>query len=103
MVDDMPFGGCYRLINKKPVPCRTKEEFLEAMTDRWQIKTVVGGCMVSTVFLAWDHGLVPGTPTEIFETMVFPGRRLVSRYCRYEDAVEGHEMTVEKLRRDTDD
>ena len=27
-------------------------------------------------------------------------RREVSRYCRYEDAVEGHEMTVEKLRRE---
>lgn len=29
--------------------------------------------------------------------------RLVSRYCRYEDAVEGHEMTVEKLRRELND
>ena len=66
--------------------------------DRKIARTEVGGLVVSTVFLGLDHAFGGGPPL-LFETMVFDGEEEeTERYHTYDEAVEGHEKMVEKVR-----
>lgn len=87
----------YKMVGKDVVPCRNDEEFVEAMANRWQIRTDIGDMMVSTVFLGLDHRFIPDGPPVVFETMVFPECQEMVRYCTFDDAVEGHKVMVEKV------
>lgn len=54
---------------------------------------------VSTVFLGLDHQWGVGPPI-LFETMVFGGEwdDYQERYSTWDEAVEGHKRTVEKIK-----
>lgn len=69
-------------------------------SDRRVAVTVIWPSVrVSTVFLGINHGW--GESDVWFETMVFGGPcdEYCRRYSTYEQAVSGHEMVVEKVRR----
>jgi len=60
---------------------------------------IVDGVTVSTVFLGTDHGF--GGHREFFETMTFGGaydQLLIGRCATWDEAVEGHRVTVNRLR-----
>ena len=54
---------------------------------------------VSTIFLGLDHSFVEDSPV-LWKTMVFGGEfdQMQERYYCYEDAVNGHERWLEKVR-----
>lgn len=56
---------------------------------------------ISTVFLGFDHGHIEGGDPILFETMVFGGRydRYQRRYSTWEKAEEGHQATVEMVKK----
>jgi hypothetical protein len=63
-------------------------------------KTQIGNVEVSTVFLTLDHGFGSGPPI-LFETMVFDGSgngQDCVRYATWDEAVEGHEKIVQRIR-----
>lgn len=62
---------------------------------------VTSGVVVSTVFLGLDHNF--GKPADgplVFETMVFGGPfdGAMFRYCRFDDALRGHEGVLAYVR-----
>lgn len=66
--------------------------------DKAVAKTNVDDVIVSTVFLALEHGFDLGQPI-LFETMVFGGEfdQEMARYTTWEDAEIGHQVMVEKV------
>ncbi len=84
----------YKLINKKVIPCKSLEEYID-----WSIKnstiilqtTITLKIRVSTVFLGLDHGFNNGKPI-VFETMIFGGKhdQYQKKYSSYKEAVQGH-------------
>lgn len=58
-------------------------------------------CEVSTVFLGIDHGYTENGPPIVFETLVFGGPMADSmrRYATWDEAVAGHEETVDLCRK----
>lgn len=62
---------------------------------------MVGGCLVSTIFLGLDHRFSDHGPPLVFETMVFVGGDggavLVERYSTWSDALIGHRAKVREL------
>jgi hypothetical protein len=89
----------YKLNGKQPVPCESLDEgavFLKGLNRVG--KTVVGNCLVLTVFLGLDHGWGFTERPILFETMVFGGFRLLqSRYATWEEAEAGHRDWVEAI------
>jgi len=97
----------YILDGKTPVPCEievwgkwlTKDD----KNDRKVKKTVIGEINISTVFLGLDHRF--GHKGEwlpiLFETMVFGGKLdgQMDRYCSWEQAEEGHEAMVKRVKK----
>jgi hypothetical protein len=86
------------------------QEQMETWVDWWSrhdnrlikrdvIDTAETEVMISTVFLGIDHSFEPETPI-LFETMVFGSDMdgLQHRYKTREDALEGHERTVQLVR-----
>src|SRR5687768_2382957 len=70
-------------------------------TDRRVAVTEVSDDVrVSTVFLGSDHNWIGGEPI-LWETLVFGGELdgEMERYSTVEEAVEGHEKVVEKVRK----
>jgi hypothetical protein len=70
-------------------------------TDQRVGRTVVGDCIVSTVWLfGIDHGYRDGEPPIIFETMIFgePYHNDLRRYATEEQAMRGHLAAVDNLR-----
>ena len=59
----------------------------------------VGDVRISTIFLGLDFNLVNDSPL-LWETMVFGGEfdRQIQRYHSYEDALNGHQRWIEKIR-----
>lgn len=62
-------------------------------------KTVLGDATISTVFLGLNHNLGKGPPL-VFETIVFGGPldQECERYSTWEEAEEGHNKWVEKVK-----
>lgn len=67
--------------------------------DRTVEKTYIQDCEISTVFLGLDHQWLDGPPI-LFETMIFGGKLDGEcwRYSTWEEAREGHEAAVEKVK-----
>lgn len=89
----------YILDGHLPVPAPLEEWadwFEHHQSDRIVHQTNVGEAQVSTVFLGLDFSFIPGTRRQIFETMVFGGRRdgLCRRYATWDEAEAGHVLTV---------
>ncbi len=93
----------YILDGKTPVTC----EVLEwakwfGKNDRKVNHTEIGNFIISTVFLGLDHRF--GCKSEwlpiLFETMVFEGGACadMDRYSSWEQAEEGHDRMVEKVK-----
>lgn len=68
--------------------------------DRHVCDTFVGSVRVSTIFLSLNHGFDPDGPPVLFETMVFGGPmdREMDRYSTFDEAVAGHNNTVDKVK-----
>jgi hypothetical protein len=97
----------YILDGTKPVRCddlSTWSAWFER-ANRDVAKTVVGGMMVSTVFLGIDHNFLDHGPPVLFETMVFADAETFDddlgqwRYCTWGEAEEGHRTVVANLER----
>ncbi len=93
--------GQYILVDKRPLLVTDTEEWSRWVetADRTVAKTEVGGGMVSTVFLTFDHSFSDEGPPLLFETMVFDADDdalddLTRRYSTWEQAVAGHEEVV---------
>jgi hypothetical protein len=94
----------YILENKKPVV----EEDL-AKWSRWfedpdncrVAETKIGYIRISTVFLGIDHNFDSSGEPVLFETMIFGGKFHLeqARYCSWEEAEQGHEVSVKKVKR----
>lgn len=93
------FDFAYRMEGRKVLPCRDEKEFIEAITNRWGVKTRVGGDVVSTVFLCLDQNYILGGNPLVFETMVFPACEICVRYFTFEEAIAGHNSVVKDLTR----
>lgn len=98
---DRPFLGIYDR-GGNPISMRTWARLLEFGGRAYKAvrQEQVGEYWVSTVWLGFDHSFRDGPPL-IFETMVFKGSWEdldMDRYSTEEEAVEGHERMVEKVR-----
>lgn len=85
----------YRLEGRETFPCMTAEaSYIIGNAKNSLVKTEVGVCLVSTVFLCINHNFGLGEPI-LFETMVFPNGSLIEEYCEryttYDEAMEGHQ------------
>lgn len=97
----------YILDGRKPVRCYDLIDWSGWFdrADRAVAKTVVGGTMVSTVFLGIDHNFFGHGCPVLFETMVFCDEETCNdgfgqwRYCTWEEAEAGHRDVVAKLER----
>jgi hypothetical protein len=89
-----------RLIHKQVVeaPMLEAAKAMENVKERIVGKTQIGDVEVSTVFLAFNHG-IDDRPLW-FETMVFGGEhdQYQERYETYSQAEEGHKRVVEMVR-----
>lgn len=96
----------YILIGQTPVlepDLLTWGEWFET-ADRIVAKTEVGGSIVSTVFLGFDHRFRSDGPPLIFETMVFDtdGIGCEMRRCStWLEAERQHAGVVEEVKRDS--
>lgn len=100
----------YKLEGKTPVPC-SMEEFIEWQAELLRttgkrvvhVKDIhlVDGTRVSTVFLAFDHGMWSEKPI-LFETMIFGGDHdgYQERYSTWDEAEIGHAYAVELASRE---
>lgn len=86
--------------NNKPVLTESIDEYLdwERNNSRTIARHIIGDVIVSTVFLGLDHSWDGEIPV-LWETMVFNGRhdQWQDRYISYEDALEGHQQTIELI------
>jgi len=80
---------------------RPAEDYKQAVEsgDKTVARTTVGASLVSTVFLALNHGY-DGGPVLIFETLVFGGglSDMMIRYSSEAEALAGHDEIVAKVR-----
>lgn len=94
----------YLLDENNNVVAGSQSEAEKLLTsDRKIIKQQgIGDYWVSTVFLVIDHNYCHSDEKRpvLFETMVFPTDiALFQRYCTYEEALNGHNEIVEKLKK----
>lgn len=94
----------YKLAGKETVPSTLMDWAMSVQNkESKQVgKTeFVGGVLVSTVFLGFDHGWGDELPC-LFETMVFGGQHDMyqERYSTFDEAEEGHKR-VEKMVRES--
>jgi hypothetical protein len=96
----------YILVGKDAGPCSDllKWALWFETANRRVAETFVGSVRVSTVFLGLDYRFSnPHSESPIlFETMVFGGPHDgdKERYCSWEEAEEGHEQMVERIKRE---
>ncbi len=102
---------------KEPVLCEDMDRlgaWMKKPKNRVVGSTVVGGLLVSTVFLGLDHG--EDGELVLFETVVFANKTsssmlggrpfeyresfdtLTIRYSTYADALAGHQEAVERIK-----
>lgn len=94
----------YKLDDNKNVVSCTADEAEEFLGSEKKIvkQETVGGYFISTVFLGVDHNFqsLSKEPPILFETMLHHKGEWMDfqrRYCTYKDALDGHNMIVEKL------
>ena len=94
-------SGEWYTLDENKVPVRTRDEKSAFGGDRHVALTNLanGGIQVSTVFLGLDHGYDNGPPV-LFETLVFGGLLdgEMERYCTWDEAEQGHEAMVDRVR-----
>jgi hypothetical protein len=88
--------------NKQSIPCNVLEwaRFFNDIGNRRVAFTVLGDTNVSTVFLGLDHSFGGPVPV-LFETLAhnpINEDELMERYTTWEEAVEGHNKMVEKIK-----
>jgi len=73
--------------------------------DRTVARTDLGYALVSTVFLGLDHNILGEGPPKLFETLVFGGPLdgEMVRYSTWDEAVEGHDAMLNRVRSNNDD
>jgi len=90
--------------NNNPIKCSNRE-YRKWESKNPNLKAVkqenIGDIYVSTVFLGLDHGHKKGIPV-LWETMIFGGKhdQYQERYTSLEDAVKGHKIAVELIKKD---
>lgn len=74
--------------------------WFEIEENRRVAQDYVNEIHISTIFLGFDHNFFSHGPAILFETMVFNGEydRYQERYSTWDEAVEGHKVTLEKVR-----
>jgi hypothetical protein len=92
----------YALKGKEVYKCESIQDYMKSVTDNRIKWTKVSDKIVSTIFLGFDQRFSLGDEVDdgnpiLFETMVFPDRECV-RYHTYDEAVNGHDKIVEKIR-----
>jgi len=91
--------------NNRPIPCKNSVEYIRWESknpDRKAVKQQhIGNMYISTVFLGLDHAHGGKKPI-LWETMIFGGKhdQYQVRYDSYEDAVKGHKIAVELVKKD---
>ncbi len=97
----------YRLVDKKPVLCKTGQEWAEwyepasASGKRIVAHDELDGLLVSTVFVGIDPGAVDHNPPQLFETMAFVDGKSTGvgiRYAIWREAEIGHRRMILKAR-----
>ena len=91
----------YNLINGRPVPVSFEEWIFHSDEESWRVGLTDCGnnVTVSTVFLGLNHNWGDGEPL-LYETMVFGGKLHdeTERYTTVEQAREGHERMVQRVK-----
>jgi hypothetical protein len=89
----------YRLEGRVAVPTDGDGFVAAFKANRRVAYDSVDGVVVSTVFLALDHGY-GDEPPQIFETLVSGGAfdQSMDRYSTYDEAEAGHEAWLTKVR-----
>lgn len=100
----------YRLTENKEIVECTLDEWSHTYSEDDKQRVVkqedVGEYWVSTVFLGIDHRFINTgqKPPILFETMIFKDRGIdlwQERYCTYQEALDGHNAIVERLKNGT--
>jgi len=90
--------------DNNPIECSMREytKWLDKNPTKKAVRQEeIGKSYVSTVFLGLDHGYKQGIPV-LYETMIFGGKhdQYQERYTSLEDAVKGHKVAVELVKKD---
>ena len=93
----------YKLNKDKTISKASRLDDMQDFDDRLVKQTIVNSKLVSTMFLAIDHGW--GGSPKLFETMVFPvnysgevtnwSELYCERYGTWNEAIDGHAKAVE--------
>ena len=89
----------YKLVDKKPVRCCLDDYGIWENTNTRNLAyDTIGKINISTVFLGLDYQFGGGPPI-LFETCIFGRDRHgeITRYCTYEEAIEGHKKIFSSL------
>lgn len=91
--------------NGEPI---TQEQWMSPArfgSKRVRETTLANGFWISTVYMGIDHSYMPDEPPIIYETMAFTpdgrGGFDEMRYATLEQALIGHEIMVERIKRET--
>ena len=85
-----------------PMICNDFQDYIKWEEENVNQKKVkqdtIGDILVSTVFLALDHGFGSKKPL-LWETMIFGGEhdQYQDRYSSYEDALKGHQQALDLI------
>ena len=85
-----------------PMICNDMQDYIKWEEENVNQKKVkqdtIGDILVSTVFLALDHGFGSKAPL-LCETMIFGGEhdQYQDRYSSYEDALKGHQQALDLI------
>ena len=93
MKNSLPDSTMYILgLDKTPIKVGDTKEWADWRTKNNSVQFVdklPEGVVVSTIFLGFDHSVVPGSPPVLWETMIGggPHDRYQVRYSTYDDAL----------------
>ncbi len=91
----------YILDGKTPVRCIETADWSDWMrnTRRRVARTIGEDAYVTTIFLGVNHSFFKRETPQLFETMVFQDNGILesSRYATWDEALQGHHETCERL------
>jgi hypothetical protein len=103
----------YRLVDKKPVPCKTGLEWAEwyeaaaVSEERIVARDELDGLLISTIFIGIDPGAGDSDePPLLFETMTFVNGKatgIAIRSATWEDAEDRHRSMIRQIHKSNDD